>query len=770
MSVQKMVSNKVSSVPEIYQAAKTKSWGNDIEKFETYAYHNDTGKVIGFVCRFDLKTILSNGKKDKQFLQARKTNGRISMRGIGGAIFNLWQATRDVNKTLILVEGEKTCIALQEYIESKQLNYCVISVAGGSGQFDKMDLSSLINRKIIMWPDNDSVGIKAMQNASKCAQDNSLTVLGWVRLDPKWDKGFDAFDVLEAGKNVEDILSNYARFNSAEHLVGETTNDAKDLSHFAFRILGYGAGDNIFIQSFEDGVVRVVGTRLETTKLLTIYNNIDFWKKFAGTNQKDGVNEIECFSRLWAIAQEKGMYDVRKAKQFGIYIDSGKVVANVGQCLVVDGKPVSFGDFDGESTYEACITKYDFNPVLKQQELDDYERQLLIDAIMKSTTGLVQHRKCILGWIISSVLSGLEHKRPHIWIQGVYGSGKSFMSKKILNAVVLRGIAGEISGATSTIAGLKQTVGGRASPLIWDESNMKDRGNEDSNSMVEKLKEILKISYDNDEQNGNAQGNQEKTGDVYLPRFSCLFSSVNFPKLDGQVSSRMIVIPNKTTDDKVALSQIRQAYSERYFIPLRNIPDLPTKLWWFCYNNAKAFTQNHDMVVNWYTKNMFDARIIGTLAPLLAGYLTLVHNGVADELEMEYDLFSTDDVNILMDNRSEKRTQDAVDFIVRIYIKYYDADKRAMFSVTLADYIQMIKLGNNNSARFDSIESEFKIMGVQYDDKERRLYLARDSYRIERQLRTNWDSNIISMVSHKLVDRRIGNNNWVCHSIVVDSL
>ncbi|MTA40649.1 MAG: hypothetical protein F2563_02380 [Actinobacteria bacterium] len=770
MSVQQIVSTKCPSIPEIYQAAKKKPWGSDIESFETYVYHNETGKVIGYVARFNLSTVNSSGKKEKQFLQARRTNGRVQLKGIGGAVFNLWQATRDVSNTLVLVEGEKTCIALQEYITKHNLPYSAITVAGGSSQFDNADMSAIVNRDIIMWPDNDQVGVKAMQGASKCAKSNNLNVIGWIKNNPSWQKGFDAADAIEKGLDIASLLDNIEVFNSAEHLPATEENQVLDLARYAFKVLGYGVGDNIFIQSHEDGVVRMIGTRFDTNKLLTIYNNLDFWKRFAGVNQKDGVNETECFSRLWSMAQEKGMYDLRKSKQFGIYIDNNNVVANIGKCLIVNGKPVSFGDYDGESTYEACITKYDFNPVLSPEILSDDERTLLINAIMHSSTGLLQHRKCILGWAVSSILSGLNHRRPHIWIQGVYGSGKSFMSKEIMNGIVLKGIAAEISGATSTIAGLKQTVGGRASPLIWDESNIKDRGNEDSSSMVEKLKEILKISYDNNEHNGNAQGNQEKTGDVYLPRFSCMFSSVNFPKLDGQVASRMIVIPNKTTDDPTALAQIRQSYSQKYFIPLKKIENLPAKLWWFCYNNVNAFITNYQKIVDWYTTNMFDARIVGTIAPLLAGFVTLKHGGVPDDLVLEYDLFSLEDINILMDNRADKRTQDAIDFIVRLYIKFYDADKRTHISVTLADYIQMIKKGEEYSNKFESVASEFKIMGVEYDDTTKRLYLARDSYRIEKQLRPNWDASIISMVSHQMVDKRIGNNNWVCHSIVIDRI
>ena len=74
-------------------------------------------------------------------------------------MYNLDQLYKHPNATVLIVEGEKTADAATKLFSSQ--NIVTVTFSGGAGAVSKTAWQHLINRDIVIWPDNDKAGFKA---------------------------------------------------------------------------------------------------------------------------------------------------------------------------------------------------------------------------------------------------------------------------------------------------------------------------------------------------------------------------------------------------------------------------------------------------------------------------------------------------------------------------------------------------------------------------------------------------------------------------------
>ncbi len=80
-------------------------------------------------------------------------------------LLNFKEITNNENKTILLVEGEKSCIAA-----AKLFPYMVCSTfSGGSMSVAKTDFSPLRGKRVILFPDFDEPGQIAMEKVAQLA-------------------------------------------------------------------------------------------------------------------------------------------------------------------------------------------------------------------------------------------------------------------------------------------------------------------------------------------------------------------------------------------------------------------------------------------------------------------------------------------------------------------------------------------------------------------------------------------------------------------------
>ncbi len=119
-----------------------------------FEYQAIDGKLIGASCRWTLP----GGKKEI----------RPAIREIDGWRWKAFRAPRPLyrlpdlvarpDKPVLIVEGEKTADAARELVDS----YVVTTWPGGTGAVKLVDLAPLKDRDVVLWPDSDAAGHKAM--------------------------------------------------------------------------------------------------------------------------------------------------------------------------------------------------------------------------------------------------------------------------------------------------------------------------------------------------------------------------------------------------------------------------------------------------------------------------------------------------------------------------------------------------------------------------------------------------------------------------------
>ena len=162
----------------------------DLSKFDhVYVYRDERGNILRYICRMDAR-----GETKKRIIPLTygALLGRVGWHkkhSDDRRLYNLNHLAVRPQATVILCEGEKAADAASVLFS----NRVAATWSGGSSAINKADFTSLWGRRVILWPDNDEPGRKAMAAISK-----TLSILGAktktlnvIDLDP----GDDAADI-----------------------------------------------------------------------------------------------------------------------------------------------------------------------------------------------------------------------------------------------------------------------------------------------------------------------------------------------------------------------------------------------------------------------------------------------------------------------------------------------------------------------------------------------------------------------------------------------
>jgi putative DNA primase/helicase len=176
-------------------------------------------------------------------------------------------------------------------------------------------------------------------------------------------------------------------------------------------------------------------------------------------------------SELHGACHAKGIYSEENHRGIGIYKDNGRIVLNLGNRLMVDGVVMPIHSL--KSKYNYIVSKA-LGDISKQQ-LTDEEMALFSASFDKVTLKDPKQKHYILGWMVSAVISGMLEWRPHIYITGSKGSGKSQITNLVDKILKEGWMTIFTQGIDTTPVGLRQTVGSNAVPVFIDEVEGTDK-------------------------------------------------------------------------------------------------------------------------------------------------------------------------------------------------------------------------------------------------------------------------------------------------------
>jgi putative DNA primase/helicase len=704
-----------------------------------FKYHTADGKFWGYVFRFNTG---KNKKEFRQYTYCRSETGITDWRwqswNAPRPLYNLHLLAQNPEKHVILVEGEKCADFITE-----NTNYIGTTWMHGVESIKHMDLEPLKRRKIYGWPDNDEVGYKAMSTVG----DIIGGFTGLINNPPGAPKGWDCADMVPfSGMNLSDTVNTYIKDNivlmeemaSIQESVPpvEVQNDLPThVGSDYFRILGYEKTEQGQVYHFFSYPSQTM-ISMSATGLSKIANIIQLaplqWWETNYPKSKGGVDINAVVNAMISTSYEVGFFSDKWIRGRGAWIDNQKVVIHAGDKLIIDGKSKHFKEHKSKYIYERNEDlEFSIEKPLKKSEASK-----LLDIAKMLPWERDVNAHLLAGWCIVAPICGALNWRPHIWLTGPAGTGKSWIYSKIVRRC-LGEVSLSVQGET-TEAGLRQTLRHDALPVVFDEAEGAERKDQ------ERLQNILGLIRQSSSHDGGvivkgtAGGGSSKT---YKIRSCFALASIAVQLEQQSDRTRVTVLSLKKIEGKEKREeqwkQLQAAYVEIFtdefckMLMARTISLMPTIL-----KNAEVFS-------NAAATELGEQRSGDQIGVLLAGAYSLVSDKVVTYAQAIEWIKKHD----WSEERSLSNTRDEIQLVRHIL----DQKVRADFAGTILEQtvgeLVMIACGREATDFYgkDSANKALRKNGLKIDvvENEMCLIIANQNDQIKRWLQSEprWQRN-----------------------------
>jgi putative DNA primase/helicase len=185
-------------------------------------------------------------------------------------------------------------------------------------------------------------------------------------------------------------------------------------------------------------------------------------------------------------ARRLPVFNPSRIRGRGACTDDGRSVFHFGGNLLVDGQRKKLGGIKSKYIYQAEVP-FDIDEDV--EELTDFEGSQLVDVAELFRWSKPASAPLLAGWCFLSPLCGAIKWRPHIWMTGGAGCGKTTIMESYVH--LLTGWCNVNAAGNSTEAGIRQTLGSDAVPVLFDES---EQNNDREESRVQNIISLIRQS------------------------------------------------------------------------------------------------------------------------------------------------------------------------------------------------------------------------------------------------------------------------------------
>lgn len=391
---------------------------------------------------------------------------------------------------VLIVEGEKAVDGAQTYAPD---GWIVTTWQGGANAWGHTDWSVLAGHVCVLWPDNDEAGRSAMtglQNElSGLAVPTSMVTMN-DNFPEKWDLGDPLPEKVTPAMVTKLLQRELKRAAVPEGAVpalklvaGEDIDVDPDRN---WKALGYDQQTYYIMSERRQQVDSFTAQALSTqSAILSIYPDRFYWGSQQGS-VGDKPDWIIVGLDIMEKCHNAGVFDLRRSRGRGVWMDKAadgveRMVLNTGNKLVFSRPGGAMRETSPVRLKSRYIYERQSDLIL---DVDDYDTQMSDETghMIREMCSLVRwgaplHAELLAGWLaVAPVCGGLDW-RPHLWVTGNHGSGKSEAIKRIVEPV-LGPVALYALGST-TEAGIRSALSSSAIPIVFDESegssNAKDK-------------------------------------------------------------------------------------------------------------------------------------------------------------------------------------------------------------------------------------------------------------------------------------------------------
>lgn len=255
---------------------------------------------------------------------------------------------------------------------------------------------------------------------------------------------------------------------SVERKEAAAPRPAADTAAPEFQILGYNQGSYFYLPR---GARQVVELRAEGHTKLNLLRlaPMQYWESAYG--DRKGIAWDMAANALIQQAHAAGVYDTSRIRGRGAWwdADSQSAVLHLGDVLVRGGVRTPVGALAGDRYVYEAAPPIDLD---LDSPLGSDEANVVVQIAELVTWKRPVSAHLFAGWCALAPVCGALTWRPHIWLTGAAGTGKTWVLEQVLRPLL--GSIGLSVQSETTEAGLRQTLGHDARPVTFDEIEGED--------------------------------------------------------------------------------------------------------------------------------------------------------------------------------------------------------------------------------------------------------------------------------------------------------
>ncbi len=398
--------------------------------------------------------------------------------------------------------------------------------------------------------------------------------------------------------------------------LGHAPVDDGDVN-FPFQVLGHAEGVYYFLGVDSRTVVGFASGSLTKNNLMTLAP-LQYWESQYGG--RDGIKWDLAVNAVLAKCHITQIYDPSRVRGRGAWHEDGKPVLHLGDRVVKGGIETPITKMRQSKHIYQLAAPMD---VSYDKPLDAEEANEIIPLMQMISWENPISAYLLAGWCVLAPIGGALDWRPHIWLAGGKGVGKSWIVEKIVRR--LMGNLGLHVQSSTTEAGIRQTLGHDALAVTFDEA--------ESNSPkgADRIQMVLELMRQASSESGSkiVKGSASGAARSYEIRSPFCMSSIGVGIKQAADASRVSVLSIVKRKDPVIFAKMKkiqtglltEEYVKRFIArSIHRIPEIRN---------------------NYITFSSAAAEVLGTqragdqIGALLAGWYSLYSDDIIGSKEAE---------------------------------------------------------------------------------------------------------------------------------------
>ena len=734
------------------------NWG---ECVGTYPYKNTDGGVIFIVARFQNdkgKDIIPIYWTGQRWQTGHPFNDNRPMYGID-------RLSKYKTAKVLIVEGEKCADAIPS---SEKV--ILMSWSGGTQAVDKTDWSLLTNKHVRIFPDNDMPDKKGVRPGYKASYDIYNHLIGICASvdiiqaagDAEVKKGYDICDLIEDGEDpiayvsqqkpmdIDDVKAFATPDENPDNtnediFTAPATEESQYLNQY-FKFLGWDVDFHHFLPSGARLPFKLKRGGITSGKLLELAP-LDFWcMKFP---VKRGFDISTATDWLIKGSLDAGMNDSSNIRGAGVWRESDDLfVLNTGKKLLIHGNGYHDYEYASKGGYYYVMSEAKYGHLAEKPATD--QDGLTLYTILQNT-GLSTNLDVItaLGWSLIAPLAGVLEWRPHIWLSGSAGVGKSWLISNIIKPLCGE-FALEPSGKT-TEAGMRRALGQDARPLLIDEA---EPNNKEAKLRMEAILDLCRNASSDSSSEAimaSVNGGVEKFRIRSMFCFASIVANLSGRALESRIARVNIKIRKDFSKSSVLIGELFTELPEFSAFRRRIFNKLPDII-----NDLKILTDE-------LTEKTGDRRRADMYAPFFASVWNLISDtpySISDKADISVFGNAFDLLCVPVETEKDE------DLVVSEIFSHFDHTEKETISEMLMRFIE----NPDDRVHQDKILQRY---GILLDIRSKKLYIQHNNTQLRKAFENTAFFNYseilkrhtASTTPNQLIKKRINSMSVNCVSL-----